>query len=194
MGGSALTNEYFNSAWYELQVIVNSGGHRHHGKLPLDWVYLVGRFLELQRLSGRPEPGRLLITVIKALQSSDPNIGPENISEGWRPDRGIDPRIMIAKDWAPMFSPLGDEVKKAIAESLLTAWLDKTQQYRPASYFALGRLPSSYLPPADLRDISGGRAWEAAHQFQAAGVGAQLIHRLEEWGRSYSALAALYQY
>ena len=194
MGGSALTSEYFNSAWYELQVVVNSGGHRRHGKLPLDWVYLAGRFLELQRLSGRPEPGRLLITVAKAMQSSDPNIGPENASEGWRPDRNIDPRIMIAKDWAPMFSALGGEMKQAITEALLTAWLDKTVRYRLESYFQLGQLASSYTPPPGLRDISGGRAWEAAEQFQTAGVSVQLIHRLQEWGRSYSDLAVLYHY
>lgn len=194
MGGSALTNEYFNSAWYELQVIVNCGGHRHHDKAPLDWVYLVERFLELQRVSGRPEPGRLLITVIKAMQSSDPNIGPENFSEGWRPDRNIDPRIMIARDWAPTFSPLGGELKRAITESLLTAWLDKTLQYRSASYFQLGRLANSYTPPPDIRDISGGKVWEAAPQFQAAGVSVQLLDRLEKWGRSYSDLASLYHY
>jgi hypothetical protein len=194
MGGSALTNEYFNSAWYELQIVLNSGGHMHRGKLPIDWVYFVGRFRELQQLSGRAEPGRLLIAVIKSMQSSDPEIGPENISEGWRPDQNIDPRIMIAKDWAPMFVPLCGETKRAITESLLMAWLDKTLRYRPASYFQLGRPAGSYAPPTDLRDVSGGRAWEAVPQFQAAGVQVQVLQRLQEWGRQYTDLARLYQY
>ena len=35
MGGSALTNEYFNNAWYALQVVVNSGDHQHQGGCPL---------------------------------------------------------------------------------------------------------------------------------------------------------------
>ena len=29
MGGSALTNEYYDNAWYELQMLLNSGNHRH---------------------------------------------------------------------------------------------------------------------------------------------------------------------
>jgi hypothetical protein len=194
MGGSGLTNEYFNNAWYELQVVLNSGGHTHRGKLPIDWPYLIGRFQNLHELSGRPEPGRLLIAVIKAMQSSDPALGPENIREGWRPDQNIDPRIMIAKDWAPIFAPLSNSLKRAITESMLTAWLDKIQQYRPASYFHLGVLPGSYVPPADLRDISGGKAWETLPQFQAAGVDPQLLERLRKWGLAYSDLAGLYHY
>ena len=71
IGGSALTNEYFNNAWYEVQILVNSGNHRHHGQSPVDWVYIAGHFLDLQRLSGRPEPGRLLVAVAKAMQSAE---------------------------------------------------------------------------------------------------------------------------
>jgi len=194
MGGSALTNEYFNNAWYELQVVVNSGDHRHQRRLPVDWVYLAGRLQNLERLSNRPEPGRLLITVIKAMQSSDPNIGPENIDKGWRPDQNLDPRIMVDKAWAPMFAPLRSDMKQAITEALLSAWLDKTLQYPPASYFRLGLLASSYARPTDLRDISGGRAWEAAAEFRAAGVRGRLVDRLEEWGRKYNDLAGLFHY
>ena len=29
VGGSALTNEYFTAAWYELQIVLNSGNHQH---------------------------------------------------------------------------------------------------------------------------------------------------------------------
>ncbi len=194
MGGSALTNEYFNNAWYELQVIVNAGNHKHHGKTPVDWVYLIGRIQDLQRLSGRPEPGRLLATMIKALQSSDPSLGPENMEEGWRPEQDVDPRIMVASEWAPMFSPLGSDVKQAITEALLSAWLDKTLRYAPASYFHLGLLPSSYSRPTNLQGVSGGRVWEAAPEFRAAGVKGPLIDRLEKWGRKYNDLAGLFHY
>jgi hypothetical protein len=194
MGGSALMNEYFNNAWYELQVVVNSGGHQHQGRLPLDWVYLTGHFQDLERVSHRPEPGRLLITVIKAMQSTDPAIGPENIEQGWRPDQSLDPRIMVDKGWAPMFTPLRPEIKQAITESLLTAWLDKTLGYPPATYFRLGLLAGSYTRPADLQGISGGRAWEAAAEFRAAGVRQPLVERLETWGRKYNDLAGLFHY
>ncbi len=194
MGGSTLTNEYFNSAWYQLQVVVNSGGHRHQGKLPLDWIYLTGRFLDLQQISNRPEPARLLITVIKALQSTDPKLGPNDIAEGWRPERNIDPRIMVDKDWTPVFSSLPAGTRRALTEAFLTAWLDKNLSYLPVSYFQRGLSASSYAPPVELRNVSGGKAWLAAPQFQAAGVNAQAIQRLQNWGDKYSSLAQLFHY
>ncbi len=86
MGRSALTNEYFDASWYALQVIVNSGNHRHRERTPVDWVYLVGRFLDLNRETHRPEPARLLVYVIKAMQSTEPRLGPGNRVQGWNPE------------------------------------------------------------------------------------------------------------
>ena len=195
MGGSALTNEYFSSAWYQVQVVLNSGQHRHRGRTPLDWPYLIGHFRDLERLSGRPEPARLLVTVIKALQSTDPAIGPGNMAEGWRPEQMVDPRIMVDADWAATFAPLPSDLRQAITQALLTAWLDKTSQYPPAAYFQLGLSASSYAPPAaDLRNISGGKAWDASARFRAAGVEPQVVQRLQAWGAAYTALAGLFHY
>lgn len=192
MGGSALTNEFFNNAWYELQLILNTGGHRHHGKAPVDWVYIAGHFRDLAHLSNRPESARLLIAVVKAMQSTDPQAGPENTSEGWRPDQSIDPRIMVASGWADLFSALSPNVRRAITEAMLQAWLDKTLQYPADSYFHTG-LPNSYAP-GTLQDIWGGKVWELAPQFAAAGVNPQLVRRLEAWGRTYTNLAQLFHY
>jgi hypothetical protein len=150
--------------------------------------------LDLQRLSETPEPGRLLVAVVKAMQSTDPAIGPDNYAEGWRPERNPDPRILVAKEWAPMFRNLPRDVKQALAESMLSAWLDKTLEYSPASYFALGAKPATYALSNDLREISGGKVWEAAPQFEAAGVSPVLIARLNAWGKSWAALAELFHY
>jgi hypothetical protein len=94
--------------------------------------------LKLYRQSGKPEPARLLVTVIKAMQSTDPKIGPEDDSQGWRPERNIDPRIMVSEEWAPMFQPLRPDVRLALTDALLEAWLDKNFEYRPAEYFHRG--------------------------------------------------------
>ncbi|MGA2598718.1 MAG: hypothetical protein ABSH09_17210 [Bryobacteraceae bacterium] len=194
MGGSALTNEYYSNAWYEVQLLVNSGDHRRHNRSPIDWVYIVGRILDLQRQSGKPEPGRLLIAAIKALQSADPKISPANIAEGWRPDQTVDPRIMVSERCGPVFQTLPGGLKQAITESLLTAWLDKTLQYPAASYFQRGLSESSYRLPTEYLDISGGKVWDAAPRFLAAGVNLSTVQRLQEWGRSYTAMAQLFHY
>ncbi len=125
------------------------------------------------------------------MQSTDPAIGPENYTEGWRPERNIDPRILVSPEWGPVFEPFSAGVKLAITESLLSAWLDKKLRYPSASCFVQGAQPESYKLPDQLRNISGGKVWEAA-QFQAAGVRPALIERLNEWGRASTALAELF--
>ena len=72
VGGSALTNEYLTAAWYELQIVLNSGNHQHRERDPVDWVYVIGGFLDLHAQTHQPEPARLLVAVTKALQSADP--------------------------------------------------------------------------------------------------------------------------
>jgi hypothetical protein len=194
MGGSALTNEYFDASWYELQVLLNSGNHRHRDRLPLDWIYIIGGFQDLYAESQRPEPARLLVALIKAIQSTDPRIGPEDIVQGWRPGQNVDPTIMVNAAWAPMFQPLADAAKRAITESFLEAWLEKNMQYPVGRYFRVGLSESSYASPAKYGSISGGKVWEAAPHFMAVGVDPQLVRQLQKWGTSYTDTAARFQY
>jgi len=194
VGGSALTNEYFTAAWYELQIVLNSGNHQHRDRGPVDWVYLIGRFHDLYYQTHQPEPARLLVAVVKALQSTGPNLGPEDLSQGWRPDENIDPRIMVSPVWAPIFKPLPVELHLALTASLLSAWMDKNQQYPVAKYLPFGVLPHSYAAPRSYGHISGGKVWEAAQQFRDAGVAPELVVRLQQWGIAFTDRAARLQY
>ena len=193
VGGSALTNEYLSASWYELQIVLNSGNHKHRERTPVDWIYLIGQFRDLYLQSHYPEPIRLLIAVTKALQSTDAELGPDNFREGWRPDQNIDPRIMISSDWAPLFKPFPLEIRRAITESLLAAWMEKTLQYPITKYLPLPVLQRDYTPSL-YGDISGGKVWEAAEQFRAAGVSDDLVDRLEDWGLTYTDRAVRLQY
>jgi hypothetical protein len=193
VGGSALASEYLSASWYELQTVLNSGHHQHHDRSPIDWVYLIGQFHDLYLQSHNPEPVRLLVAVTKALQSTDVHQGPENYSEGWRPEQNIDPRIMISPYWAPFFEPLPFEIRRSIAESLLAAWMEKTLSYSIAKYLPLPVLQRDYTPRL-YSDISGGKVWEAAGQFRAAGVSDDLVGRLVNWGIAYNQRAVALQY
>jgi hypothetical protein len=194
MGGSALTNEYFDASWYELQVIVNSGNHRHHDRTPVDWVYVIGRYLDLYRESRRPEPARLLLKVIKAMQSTDPRLGPADRAQGWRPRQNVDPTIMVSDTWAPIFQPVPGEAKRAITESLLAAWLDKNRQFPLAQFFTPGPSEERYAPPASFGGISGTKVWESAPAFRAAGVSPEVVSQLQKWGTAYTDMAARFHY
>ena len=194
MGGSALTNEYFNACWYELQVLLNSGNHRHRDTQPLDWIYVIGGFQDLYQQSQRPEPARLLVAVIKAMQSTDPRIGPQDLAQGWRPNQNVDPTVMVNESWTPMFEPLAPNVKRAITESFLAAWLDKNMQYPVGRYFRVGLSENSYAPPASYGSIAGGKAWASAALFTAAGVNPDVVKQLQKWGQAYSDVATRFQY
>jgi hypothetical protein len=194
MAGSGLTNEYFNNAWYELQILLNNGGHQHHGRDPVDWVYVAGHERELERWSGVAEPGRVLVTAIAATQSTDRKIGPHDNAKGWQPDQTIDPRMLVAPEWSETFAGLAPGERRVITQAWLNAWLEKCTSYPVVTYFRLAQLPDSYEPAKDLRAISGGKVWESASRFRAAGVDAKLVDRLELWGIQYTAMSSLFQY
>ena len=193
VGGSPLASEYLSAAWYELQILLNSGHHQHHDRSPIDWVYVIGQFHDLYLQSHNPEPVRLLVAVTKAMQSSDVHLGPDNYSEGWRLEQNIDPRIMISPYWSPFFKPFPSEIRRSIAESLLAAWTEKTLSYPIAEYLPLPALQRDYKPHL-YSDISGGKVWEAAGQFRAAGVSDDLVARLVNWGIAYNQRAVALQY
>ena len=194
VGGSALTNEYFSASWYELQILLYDGNHQHRDRGPVDWVYVIGGFLDLHAQTRQPEPGRLLVAITKALQSTDPHLGPDNLRQGWRPDANVDPRIMISPPWQPVFDPLPTDLRQALTTSLLGAWMDKNLQYPIATYLPIGLRANAYAPPASYGGISGGRVWEAARQFRDAGAPPELVQRLEQWGILFTDRAARIQY
>ncbi len=194
VGGSALTNEYLTAAWYELQIILNSGNHQHREREPVDWVYVIAGFLDLQAQTHQPEPARLLVAVTKALQSSDPGLGPDNLKQGWRPNDNIDPRIMISPVWAPTFQPLPAEVRQTLTTSMLAAWMDKNLEYPITKHLPVGVPRRPYTQPGYYGDISGGKVWESARQFSEAGVPADLVQHLRQWGIAYADRAARINY
>jgi hypothetical protein len=62
------------------------------------------------------------------------------------------------------------EIRRALAQSLLAAWMDKTAQYPIKEYLPIMSLKYDYAPRYEYSDISGGRVWEAAGLFRAAGI------------------------
>jgi len=193
ISGSARTTEYLNSSWYTLQVILNSGNHSHRDHAPVDWVYIIGHIKELYSFTGVPEPTRLLVAVTKAMQSTDPRVGPNDLSRGWRPDQNIDPRIMVSPYWDPVLRPLTPVLHRALTVSLLTAWIDKTQQYTMAEYLPLGSA-HSYTAVRNYGDFTGGQIWQAASQFRDAGVPQALLERVLQYGTAYTDRAARIHY
>jgi hypothetical protein len=159
----------------------------------VDWLYLISSFQDLYRETHKAEPARLLVTVIKSLQSTDPSLGPEVVDRGWRPNQHVDPSIMVHRQWTAMFQPIPANVRRAITESFLTAWLEKNRQYALARYFRGGTERSYTLPP-NLEGVAGGKALESASLFASAGVSAEIISQLQKWAADYTDVANRFQY
>ena len=61
-------------------------------------------------------------------------------------------------------------------------------------YLPLGLPPRAYTSPRSYGDVTGGKVWEAAREFRAVGVPADLVESLEQWGIAFSDRAARIQY
>jgi hypothetical protein len=100
---------------------------------------------------------------------------------------------MVHERWAAMFQPIPANVRRAITESFLIAWLEKNRQYALARYFR-GGAESSYTLPPNLEGVTGGKVLESAPLFAGAGVSAEIISQLQKWAADYTDVANRFQY
>jgi len=77
--------------------------------------------------------------------------------------------------------------------ALLSAWLDKNLQSPIAEQLPLAA-GHAYTLLNSYGDISGGKAWEAAQQFRNAGVAAELVQHLQQWGFVFTDRSERIQY
>jgi hypothetical protein len=131
--------------------------------------------------------------MIKSLQSTSVPVGPEFVDRGWRPARNVDPAIMVHDRWAPIFQPIPAEVRRAITESFILAWLEKNRQYALVRYFRGGG-ERSYTLPTNLEGVVGGDIAAAAPHFASAGVSAEIISQVQKWSADLADVAARFQY
>jgi hypothetical protein len=72
--------------------------------------------------------------------------------------------------------------------------MDKNLQYPIAKYLPVGAPQFAYTPRRTHGDISGGNVWDAAWQFRDAGIAAEFVRRLQEWGIAFTDREARLQY
>ena len=194
---------YFNTAWYQLQVVLQAGNRDPRNHRPPDWKYHQNHLWHAADESGRPEPLRQLQGLIKMHQNLD-----------MRPPHGFaeDPNHPLAADRGPLgdgwwlwhISPVRfhsafpsanydyrsqmmrglDEVEpglhKAAMDALLRGFLAKSNTYDPGDWQrgnGAGRLdPADYVPTA--WDGQGSEFDERHH----ADVIYRLVPRFREMG------------
>jgi hypothetical protein len=72
--------------------------------------------------------------------------------------------------------------------------MDKNLQYPISEYLPLPVIQHDYKPDQSQTDISGGKVWNTVREFRAAGVSADVVDHLWEWGAAYTDRATRIQY
>jgi hypothetical protein len=183
IGGSALTNEYFSSVWYQVQLTLNDSNHAPQGTGPIDFPYVYGKLKDLYQMSGNPEPLRLVEFLTRGMQVTDNGVVMGQVSQisGWSPTSDGDISRLVHPDWYPMFSTLGATTTQEIMQAMLQTWFTKTSSYTPAQYYAAGNSPT-YVPNSGMDSSQfGDKVMFIIPQFYAAGVSSTLVNQVTNW-------------
>ncbi len=164
-----LIGSYFNTAWYQLQVILQAGNRDPRNHRPPDWKYTLDHLRIASRNSGQWQPLRHTSNYVKMIQNLDmrpPNgmeakpehplgsdRGPE--SEGWWLWHVNPVWFVVGTDWpsngTTYMSPKLDEVEPGLRVRVLNAvmatWLEKSTSYAPDEW---DRWPSGQSGPQKI--------------------------------------------
>ena len=164
---------YFNTAWYQLQVVLNAGNRNPLSHWPPDWKYQMDHLFLAAKDNNHPQGLRYIQTLIKMSQNLDmrqplgatsagshfpylADRGPT--SRGWWLTHVIPWRFVsiggsffyIGSDKVAFwdaFDTVEPGLQLKLQNALLEQWLDKTETYAPAD-FPRGQGQGN-VPPVD---------------------------------------------
>jgi hypothetical protein len=139
MFGNQVAHYYTANAWYELQLLLNPGSGMHNVHLPTDWQYAYGLLNDLRANSGRPEPMRNLIYVVKGTQEMDNGngAGVTNMLKGWT-FRDASPLDVWNGGRNDLWTGVPDATRQAVVNAYLETWLDRSESYPASTWQRLG--------------------------------------------------------
>jgi hypothetical protein len=131
--GSASTRTYFANAWYYLQLLTNPGSGNHLVHLPTDWQYAYGLMKDLNQVSGRREPLRNLIYIVKGTQEMANGIGVNDVDHGWN-FRDASPLDVWKGGKNELWQGIPDTVRQSVVNAYLETWLTESERYPEAQW------------------------------------------------------------
>jgi hypothetical protein len=127
-GGSAAQHQISN-AWYYLQILLNPGSGAHSVHLPTDWSYAYGLLNDMKKITGRGEPVRNLLYIVKGTQEMANGIGPNDEVKGWT-WRDASPLDLWRNGKNEGFwNGVPDQTRNAIVNAYLETWLDYNERF-----------------------------------------------------------------
>ena len=196
-----LSHAYHNTAWHELQVILNSGHRETVGGKPVDWANHFRYIQDWKNLTGVSHGTRYVAGYIKVLQNANNRHGVKmpdgfflgHTSLAWIHELGMpDSKENVLFE----FEMQGPALRKDLAEAFVTEVLKKLKRHdynewdRSLGQSGIG--PANYIPTSakgNKNTFVFDRVSYADHFYRIIplykdlGVDPILLHELAQWGR-----------
>jgi hypothetical protein len=137
MFGSAVGHYTKANQWYQVSLLLNPGSGIHSDHLPLDWQYAYGLIDDLSNASGRLEPARNLLYILKGAQAMDNGIGPNKVDHGWTV-RDSSPLDVWKSGQNGIWKGTDVATEKRVVNAFVQNWLDTTTSFNISSWQRMG--------------------------------------------------------
>ena len=194
-----LAGKYSSTAWYQLQVILNSGiGFEHGQRTPVDWYYEPQHITNLHTLANGPAHPLRMVASVAQMQRSYAFMNPT--SEGWgfgfmHPARWISAGNKVVLD------QLAPTLRTRIYTALLNNLMDLLERHAPEAWHRApnsapynhgvnGVEPKSYVPKkvnnlheAHFQQRYADTWYQMIAPFREYKVDETTLNRLIDWGQ-----------
>ena len=187
--GDVVTFDYFSLAWYQLEMIQDSGNGSQNGSTPIDWGYVYGFMKDLNQQSQAPSAMLLMAWLQKGLQNAAQlNTDITQGQAGWF---GTDPDIsrMVHYDFNAMWNATPSATRAELMQAYASNWLISISRYSLGQLYASG-----YISPNDspAGNSSGGNAdgsvadklYYSIPRLRYYGVGQSTVNNLANWAQT----------
>ncbi len=186
--GLQITFVYLSQAWYQLQLILNDGNGTFAGTTPIDFPYVYGfvQGLGFRSLNTPPHgTGALMIEwMIKALQDSQNNVGPDNSNNAPWTYVDNDPSVLVKYPDAPtLWNDLSASQRITLLNTYLTAWFNKISTFTPQQWYNGGQTTAATIPDPTQNEVTNmaNRIAFMIPQFLYYGVDRGLMTNIANW-------------
>jgi hypothetical protein len=200
MFGSPVAQYVKSNQWYYLQILLNPGSGAHLVHMPVDWQYAYGLMNDLSNSSGRPEPIRNLLYVLKGAQEMDNGVGVSDVDRGWT-IRDTSPLDVWNGGQSGVWKGTSITTERSVVSAFLSNWMDKTASYDLNSWQRVGQpnavsyetscywsmrslCATDYVHGTDSEGTVENFptwTWNQIPQMQAEGINANELNRLSTW-------------
>ncbi len=185
--GQQITHSYLSQTWYHLQLVLNDGNGTFAGTTPIDFPYVYG-FVQALGNQGAVAGGHgalMMEWLLKGLQASQYNPGPDQGSMGWQ-FWVNDPSQLVKYPNAPdLWLETTPADTSAMLNAYMQAWITKIssytlQQFVTGNWTTAGETPDPTQSAGDMAD----RVAFMIPYFEYWGTSPAIMTQVANWGQS----------